>query len=135
MYSVCVRDHFMIAHSFDGAVFGPAQKLHGATYVVDAEFKNESLDSNGIIVDIGIASSILAAVLGDLNYRNLDEDPSLAGKNTTTETLARVIFDRITARIAAGELGQAAKRPQGLRIVLHESHIAWAAYEGRLAAD
>jgi len=138
MYSVNVRDHFMIAHSFSGAVFGPAQRLHGATYVVDLELRRTALDGDGIVVDIGLASQVLRAVLADLNFRNLDDDPAFSGRNTTTEFMARVIFDRLAARIEAGELGPQALGPTGLarmRVTLHESHVAWAAYEGALPAD
>jgi 6-pyruvoyl-tetrahydropterin synthase len=132
MYTVCVRDHFMVAHSFDGEVFGPAQKLHGATYVVDAEFRAGQLGDDGIVVDIGLASSVLRAVLGELNFRNLDDVREFVGKNTSTEFLARIVFDRIVERLAAGELGPGSDELIALRIVLHESHIAWAAYEGSL---
>ncbi len=133
MYSVCVRDHFMIAHSFRGEVFGPAQALHGATYVVDVTFKRPDLDENGIVVDIGRAAEALKAVLAELNYRNLDEDPAFAGKNTTTEVLARTIFDRMAARIAAGELGPGAEGIGALEVRLGESHVAWASYQSGLA--
>lgn len=132
MYTVSVRDHFMIAHSFRGAVFGPAQKLHGATYVVDLAFRRAELDGDGIVVDIGLASAALKAVMDELNYRNLDDDPAFAGRNSTTEVLARTIFDRVAARIAAGELGAGAAEIESLAVTLHESHIAWASYEGRL---
>lgn len=132
MYSVCVRDHFMIAHSFAGDVFGPAQKLHGATYVVDVEFRSETLDENGIVVDIGRAGQALNAELATLNYRNLDDAQAFAGKNTTTEFLASVIFERMAGRIRDGSLGDCAGRLGSLRVTLHESHVAWAAYEGRL---
>ncbi len=134
MYSVCVRDHMMIAHSFRGEVFGPAQRLHGATYVVDVEFQRPRLDADGLVVDIGLAASALRAVLEALNYRNLDELPEFAGRNTTTEFLARAVFDRMAARIAAGELGADARAGgiAALRVALHESHVAWAAYEGAL---
>jgi 6-pyruvoyltetrahydropterin/6-carboxytetrahydropterin synthase len=135
MFSVCVRDHFMIAHSFHGEVFGPAQRLHGATYVVDAEFRRPELDPDGVVVDIGLAAAALHAVLAELNYRNLDEDPAFGGRNTTTELLARAIFERLLARIRAGELGPAARGIAALRVRLAESHVAWAAYEGILAAD
>lgn len=140
MYSVCVRDHMMIAHSFKGAVFGPAQRLHGATYVVDVEFRRAQLDADGLVVDIGLAGEALRSVLADINYRNLDDIPAFAGRNTTTEYLARVVFDRIAARIAAGELGAGARRTangggvDALRVALHESHLAWAAYEGPVHA-
>lgn len=132
MFTVSVRDHFMIAHSFEGQVFGPAQKLHGATYVVDAEFRREQLDPDGIVVDIGRATDALRAVLSALNFRNLDDEPAFKGRNTTTEFLAFVIYERIAARIAAGELGSHARGLTSLRVTLHESHVAWAAYEGTL---
>jgi 6-pyruvoyltetrahydropterin/6-carboxytetrahydropterin synthase len=132
MFSVTVRDHFMIAHSFRGAVFGPAQRLHGATYVVDVEFKRPELDSDGIVVDIGLASERVRAVLGALNFRNLDDEPEFQGKNTTTEFLALVIFERMAAEIAAGALGAQAGGLASLRVTLHESHVAAAAYEGAL---
>ena len=132
MYTVCVRDHFMIAHSFDGDVFGPAQKLHGATYVVDAEFRARQLGDDGIVIDIGRATDTLRKVLAELNFRNLDEAGEFEGKNTSTEFLARVVFERIVERIAAGELGPGSDLLTILRIVLHESHVAWAAYEGSL---
>jgi len=132
MYIVNVRDHFMIAHSFRGAVFGPAQRMHGATYVVDLELRRPELDADGIVVDIGLATETLRAVLSELNFRNLDEDPAFSGRNTTTEFMARVIFDRIAARIAAGALGPHAGGLTQMRVTLHESHVAWAAYEGAL---
>jgi len=132
MFSVCVRDHFMIAHSFEGKVFGPAQKLHGATYVVDVEFKRRELDADGIVVDIGRATDCLRETLAGLNFRNLDDEPAFRGKNTTTEFLAFVIFERMAASVAAGELGKHARSLTGLRVTLHESHVAWAAYEGAL---
>lgn len=132
MFTVCVRDHFMIAHSFEGDVFGPAQKLHGATYVVDAEFKAHQLGDDGIVVDIGLATKTLRAVLGEFNFKNLDESQEFEGKNTSTEFLAQVVFNRIVERIAAGELGPGGDELSALRIVLHESHVAWAAYEGSL---
>lgn len=122
----------MIAHSFEGKVFGPAQKLHGATYIVDAEFSSGQLGSDGIVVDIGLASSLLRKVLSELNFRNLDDVSEFKGKNTSTEFMAHVVFDRIVARIAAGDLGPGAEDLSKLRIVLHESHVAWAAYEGSL---
>jgi 6-pyruvoyltetrahydropterin/6-carboxytetrahydropterin synthase len=130
MYSVCVRDHFMIAHSFRGAVFGPAQRLHGATYVVDVEFRRRELDADGIVVDIGKAGDTLKALLGGLTFQNLDDVPAFAGRNTTTEFLARVIFDRMCEAIARGDLGPTAGDIESARVVLHESHVAWAAYEG-----
>ena len=132
MYSVSVRGHFMIAHSFSGEVFGPAQRLHGATYVVDVEFRRPALDADGIVVDIGRAAEALGAVLGELNFRNLDEVPAFTGRNTTTECLARVVFDGIVAAIRRGELGASAREVESLRVTLHESHVAWAAFEGRV---
>lgn len=132
MYSVTVRDHFMIAHSFRGAVFGPAQALHGATYNVDVTFRRPTLDPDGIVVDIGRAIDALKAVLGELNFKNLDEEPAFAGQNTTTEFLAKVVFDRMAERIARGELGPHASSLVGLSVTLHESHVAWASYEGAL---
>jgi 6-pyruvoyltetrahydropterin/6-carboxytetrahydropterin synthase len=132
MFSVCVRDHFMIAHSFTGTVFGPAQRLHGATYVVDVEFRREELDADGIVVDIGRAGDALKSVLGSLNFKNLDDEPAFRGKNTTTEYLAFVIFERVAAEIGAGSLGPNAAGLTALKVTLHESHVAWAAYEGPL---
>ncbi|MCU4121024.1 6-pyruvoyl trahydropterin synthase family protein [Variovorax sp. N23] len=134
MYSVNVRDHFMIAHSFHGDAFGPAQRLHGATYVVDAEFRRRALDADGMVVDIALATEVLRRVLGELNLHNLDDDPAFAGQNTTTEFLARVVFERIAAAMAAGELGAHAGGLESLRVRLNESHVAWAAYEGPLSA-
>ncbi|ESQ14804.1 MAG TPA: 6-carboxytetrahydropterin synthase [Chromatiaceae bacterium] len=132
MYSLCVRDHIMIAHSFQGQIFGPAQRLHGATFIVDCEFRREQLDADGLVVDIGKASEVLHRLLDQLNYRNLDEDPEFAGQNTTTEFMARAIFERMAALIAAGELGPGAVGLSSLRVVLSESHLAWAAYEAPL---
>ncbi len=132
MYSVTVRGHMMIAHSFKGDVFGPAQRLHGATYVVDVEFRRSDLNSDGIVVDIGRATDVLNGVLGALNYRNLDEEAAFAGRNTTTEVLARSVFDRLVAAIDAGSLGPGASGIDSIRVTLHESHIASASYEGRL---
>ena len=132
MYSVTVRDHVMIAHSFRGEVFGPAQRLHGATYVVDLELQRAKLDEDGLVVDIGLAARALGAVLAELNYRNLDDEPAFAGQNTTTEFLARVVFDRVAARIRAGELGANAVGLDALRVTLHESHVAAASYEAGL---
>jgi 6-pyruvoyltetrahydropterin/6-carboxytetrahydropterin synthase len=132
MYSVTVRDHFMIAHSFKGEIFGPAQNLHGATYVVDVEFKRVELDEDGLVVDIGAALQALRVVLAELNYRNLDEDPAFEGRNTTTEFLARLIFERIAAEIEAGALGEGAHGLTALRVTLHESHVASASYDGAL---
>lgn len=130
MYSVNVRDHFMIAHSFRGATFGPAQKLHGATYVVDATFRRRLLDDDGVVVDIGLAGEQLRALLSDLNFRNLDDEPAFAGRNTTTEFLAKEIFDRLLAAIRDGRLGAAASGLTSMCVTLHESHVAWASYDG-----
>jgi 6-pyruvoyl-tetrahydropterin synthase len=129
MFSVTVRDHMLIAHSLRGEVFGPAQRLHGATYVVDATFRRADLDADGIVVDIGRASEALHAVLSELGYRNLDDEPALAGVNTTTEALARVIADRLAERARDGGLGDAGRQLHGLVVTLHESHIASATYE------
>jgi 6-pyruvoyl-tetrahydropterin synthase len=129
LFSVTVRDSMMIAHSFRGDVFGPAQRLHGATYVVDATFRRTALDADGIVVDIGRAAAALQAVLGELTYRNLDDEPDFAGRNTTTEALAQVVADRLAERISAGELGDGARALDGLGVTLHESHVAWAGYE------
>lgn len=133
MFSLCVRDHMMIAHSFRGEVFGPAQRLHGATYVVDLELRRPDLDKDNLVVDIGLASQALRSVLAELDYRNLDEHPALGGLNTTTEFLARVVWQGVASRIAAGELGDTARGITELRVVLRESHLAWAAYEAPLA--
>jgi len=132
VFSVTVRDHMMIAHSFQGAVFGPAQQLHGATFVVDATFQRAELDADNIVVDIARAAEELGAVVGELNLRNLDEDPAFAGMNTTTEALAQVIADRLADRIRAGALGAGARDLAGITVTLHESHIAWASYERAL---
>jgi 6-pyruvoyl-tetrahydropterin synthase len=129
VFSVTVRDHVMIAHSFRGAVFGPAQRLHGATYVVDATFRRPELDADDLVVDIGAATAELGAVLGELNYRNLDEEPAFAGRNTSTELLARVVADRLAERVRAGALGESARGLTGITVTLHESHVAWASYE------
>ena len=134
MYAVNVRDHFMIAHSFQGAVFGPAQRMHGATYVVDLELRREALDSDGVVVDIGLATQVLRDTLAAFNFQNLDEMPEFKGRNTTTEFLARAIFDRVASGIAAGELGANASGLRQMRVTLHESHVAWASYEGDLPA-
>jgi len=130
MYSVTVRGHMMVAHSLKGDVFGPAQRLHGATYVVDVEFRRPALDSDGIVVDMGRAGDVLGKVLDGLSYRNLDDEQSFAGRNTTTEFLARTIFDRIATAIRTGELGASARGIVSMRVALHESHVASAAYEG-----
>ncbi|TCN33565.1 6-pyruvoyl-tetrahydropterin synthase [Kribbella orskensis] len=132
MFSVTVRDHMMIAHSLRGEVFGPAQRLHGATFVVDATFAREELDSDDIVVDIGRAAEELRGVLADLNYRNLDEVPELAGRNTTTEVLARLIADRLADRVAAGGLGESASGLARIAVTLGESPIASAGYERSL---
>jgi len=135
MYSVTVRDHVMIAHSFTGQVFGPAQRLHGATYVVDVELKRPDLDADGIVADIGRAAEALRRVLSDLNYRNLDELPAFAGRNTTTEFLARVVFDGLVAAIGRGDLGPGAGAIEQIRVTLHESHVASASFEGRVTGS
>lgn len=132
MFGVTVRDHMMIAHSLTGEAFGPAQRLHGATYVVDATFRRADLDADGIVVDIERATAALRAVLGELTLRNLDDEPALRGVNTTTETLTRLVADRLAGRIAAGELGATASGLTGLAVTLHESHVAWATYEREL---
>ena len=132
MYSVSVRDHMMIAHSFRGEVFGPAARLHGATYVVDVEFRRAELDGDGIVVDIGRATEVLHAILAEMNFRNLDEDPAFKGHNTTTEFLARVVFDRMVAAIGKNDLGAGAGQIESVRVTLHESHVAWAAFDGTL---
>ena len=132
MFSVTVRDHMMIAHSFRGELFGPAQRLHGATYVVDATFRRAALDADGLVVDIGRAAEALRAIVGELGYRNLDDEPGFAGTNTTTEVLARVIADRLADGASAGELGDGARDLDGLVVTLRESHVAWASYERSL---
>lgn len=132
MFSVTVRDHMMVAHSFTGEVFGPAQRLHGATFVVDATFRRADLDADGIVVDIGLATDALKAVLGELTYRNLDDEPAFAGTNTTTEVLARTVADRLVDRVHAGGLGEGARGLAGVTVTLHESHVAWASYERSL---
>ena len=129
MFSVNVRDHMMIAHSLSGEAFGPAQRLHGATYVVDATFRRAALDADGIVIDIGLASEALRVVLAELTYRNLDDEPALAGMNTTTEVLARLVADRLAELLLTGPGAEAARGLGGLVITLHESHIAWASYE------
>ena len=132
MYALTVRDHIMIAHSFKGEVFGPAQRLHGATYLIDACFKRSELDADALVVDIGLASETLRSVLAGLNFRNLDDEPAFAGKNTTTEFMARVVFERMAAAIKDGRLGEGGRGLEHLQVTLHESHIAWASYEGAL---
>src|ERR1700754_135717 len=126
MFSVTVRDHMMIAHSLRGAVFGPAQRLHGATYVVDATFRRATLDADGIVVDIGRAAEALHAVVAELGYRNLDDEPGLDGMNTPTEALAQGVADRLADRARAGALGDGAEGLDGLVVTLRESHVAWA---------
>jgi 6-pyruvoyl-tetrahydropterin synthase len=132
VFSVTVRDHMMIAHSFRGEVFGPAQRLHGATFVVDATFRRSVLDADNIVVDIGRAAEVLNTIVGELSYRNLDDEPAFAGMNTSTEALAQVIADRLAGQIDAGELGEGARGLTGIAVTLHESHIAWASYERSL---
>ncbi|MEU3829819.1 6-carboxytetrahydropterin synthase [Streptomyces sp. SID486] len=129
MFSITVRDHIMIAHSFRGEVFGPAQRLHGATFLVDATFRREQLDEDNIVVDIGLATQELAAITAGLNYRNLDDEPEFAGVNTSTEFLAKVIADRLAERVHEGSLGEGARGLTAIAVTLHESHIAWASYE------
>jgi 6-pyruvoyltetrahydropterin/6-carboxytetrahydropterin synthase len=133
MYSVSVRDHMMIAHSFRGEVFGPAQRLHGATYVVDVEFRRPDLDADGVVVDIGRAGAALHTVLAAVNYRNLDEEAAFTGRNTTTEFLAAFVFERIVHAIGRGDLGADAQGIESLRVTLHESHVASASFEGRVS--
>jgi 6-pyruvoyl-tetrahydropterin synthase len=132
VFNVTVRDHMMVAHSLRGDVFGPARRLHGATYVVDATFRRRDLDADGIVVDIARATEQLHAVLADLNYRNLDDEPAFGGMNTSTEALARVIADRLAERVNEGALGEAARELEALSVTLHESHVAWASYERAL---
>ncbi len=132
MFSVTVRDHMMVAHSFRGEVFGPAQRLHGATFVVDATFRRPELDADNIVVDIGLAAQQLAAVVGELSYRNLDDEPAFAGINTSTEWLAKLVADRLADAVHAGRLGDGARGLAGITVTLHESHIAWASYEREL---
>jgi len=132
VFSVTVRDQFMVAHSFRGEVFGPAQRLHGATFVVDATFRRANLDEDQLVVDIGRARDELAAVLAALNYRNLDDEPEFAGVNTTTEYLAKVIADRLAESAQAGRLGEGGRSLDGIAVTLHESHVAWASYERAL---
>lgn len=133
MFYVEVRDHVMIAHSFQGEVFGPAQRLHGATFVIDAAFYAKDLDAAGLVVDIGLAVNVLKETLEPLNYRNLDDLPEFKGKNTTTEFLCKVLFDRLAIRAKAGDLGRAGKEIAAIRVTIGESHTARAAYEGPLA--
>jgi 6-pyruvoyl-tetrahydropterin synthase len=135
MFAVTVRDRFMIAHSFKGEAFGPAQTLHGATYVVDCEFRRPTLDRDGLAVDIAAASDLLNEVVGGLHMRNLDEDPDFAGQNTTTEFMAKTVYDRLAQRIAQGALGPEYGGLVSLKVTLAESDIAWASYEGPLPAE
>jgi 6-pyruvoyl-tetrahydropterin synthase len=132
MFSLTVRDHMMIAHSFQGEVFGPAQKLHGATYVVDVTFERKALDADDLIVDIGLASDVLSSVLAEFNMQNLDELPALAGRNTTTEFMAATVFERLAKAIREGRLGETGKGLCGMKVTLGESHVAWASYHGEL---
>lgn len=129
MYSLNVRDHFMIAHSFSGETFGPAQNLHGATYVVDVTFRRVALDADGLVVDIGRASEVVRGILNELNYQNLDEREDFRGQNTTTEFLAHAIHQRVAQAIGRGELGESARALDAIAVTLHESHVAWASYE------
>jgi 6-pyruvoyl-tetrahydropterin synthase len=130
-FTVTVRNHMMIAHSFTGESFGPAQRLHGATFIVDATFAAAELDPDGVVVDIGRAAVTLAEITGSLTYRNLDEDPEFGGANTTTEVLCKVIADRLADRVADGSLASG-QRVQSITVTLHESHIAWASYSRSL---
>jgi 6-pyruvoyl-tetrahydropterin synthase len=132
MFTVTVRDHMMIAHSLRGDVFGPAQRLHGATFVVDASFAGPAVDDDGIVVDIGLATDELHGIVDGFRYRNLDDDPDFAGRNTTTEVLARAIADRLAARIHDGAFGPSGPNLTRLTVTLHESHVAWASYERAL---
>jgi len=132
MFSVTVRDHMMIAHSFHGEVFGPAQRLHGATYIVDATFRRAALNADNIVVDIGQAAAELHAVVGELSYRNLNDEAAFAGMNTSTEALAQVVADRLAERVQAGALGEAGRGLAGIAVTLRESHVAWASYERTL---
>jgi len=132
VFGVTVRDHMLIAHSLRGDAFGPAQRLHGATYVIDATFRRADLDADGIVVDIARAADALRAVVAELGYRNLDDEPALADVNTTTEMLAKVVADRLAERALAGELGDGGRTLDGLAVTLHESHIASATFERAL---
>jgi 6-pyruvoyl-tetrahydropterin synthase len=129
VFSVTVRDHLMVAHSLRGDVFGPAQQLHGATYVVDATFRGAQLDADGVVVDLGRAAEVLRGVVVGLTYRNLDDEPAFAGINSTTEEIARVVADRLAEGVRAGALGEAARDLAAIVVTLHESHVAWASYE------
>ena len=129
MFTVTVRDHMMVAHSLTGDVFGPAQRLHGATFVVDATFRRTALDDDGIVVDIGLAAAALHDIVGALSYRNLDDDPAFLGTNTTTERLAQFVADRLCDRAVDRRLGTSARDLESVLVTLHESHVAWASYE------
>lgn len=131
-FTLTVRDHMMVAHSFSGETFGPAQRLHGATFIVDASFRADDLDADGVVIDIGLASAALAEITGSLTYRNLDDEPEFAGVNTTTERMCQVIADRLAERAGDGRLGSAGERLSSIEVTLHESHIAWASYEREL---
>ena len=131
MFTVTVRDHIMIAHSFNSAFFGPAQRLHGATYVVDVEFQSETLDSHGVVIDIGAAHDSLKSALEPWAYQNLDELEEFKGVNTTTEFLAKALFDKLAADVRSGSLGRPGNEITGLKVVFNESHVASAGYEGR----
>ena len=131
-FTLTVRDHMMVAHSFSGEAFGPAQRLHGATFIVDASFRASELDADGVVIDIGRAAEALSQITGSLTYRNLDDEPAFAGMNTTTERLCQVIADRLAERVADGRLGSAGTRLSSIEVTLHESHIAWASYERKL---
>ena len=133
MYTVTVRDHVMIAHSFSGELFGPAQRLHGATYVIDVEFRRQQLDTNNVVVDIGRASEALRSIVGEFNFSNLDEIEEFARQNTTTEFMCRVVFDRMRACAASGKLGPGSDKLDSIKVTLHESHVAWASFEGAIA--
>lgn len=133
MFSVTVRGHMMIAHSLSGQVFGPAQRLHGATYVVDVEFRRPELDAEGIVIDIALASDALGRILGQLSFRNLDEEPEFKGRNTTTEFLAHVVFERLRGAIGRGELGAGGAALSSIRVTLHESHVAAGSYDGEVS--
>ena len=132
MFGLTVRDHMMIAHSFNGEIFGPAQKVHGATYVVDVTFERHQLDKDDLVVDIGLASELLKSILSEFNMQNLDELPELRGRNTTTEFMAMTVFDRLAAAIRQGRLGETGKGLCSMKVPLGESHIAWASYHGEL---
>ncbi len=135
MFTLTVCDHVMIAHSLDGEIFGPARNLHGATYVVEAEFRSRHIDAHGMVLDVGRARQLLREMLADLDYRNLDDHPAFRGVNTTTEALARAIFHGLAGRIRNGALDIDQKQPESLKVILRESPVAWASFEGRLDLD